>query len=154
MVLAYNTGKAGVDLSDVITAYSSPLRKTVKWYRKIAIDLLLKNSVVNAYILYVQVTGNKIGVVEFRKEIVKFLCCSSSANPITMVTPKRKCHELSEVQGHKHKIWRYCKSCYEANMKNEGCIVAKNKTKKVTTQCKECEGTPFLCLLCFNKLHT
>ncbi|XP_072401140.1 uncharacterized protein [Diabrotica undecimpunctata] len=126
MVLAYNTGKAGIGLSDVITAYPSPLRKTINCYRKIAKELLLNTLVVNAYILYVQVTDNKIGVVEYRKEIVKFLCCSSSANPIHLVTPKRKCHELSEVQGHKHKIGRYYKSCYEANMKNEGRIVAKN----------------------------
>lgn len=43
IIIDYNKGKGAVDLSDQMTSYCSPLRKTVKWYKKLAIDLLLKN---------------------------------------------------------------------------------------------------------------
>lgn len=38
MVVDYNLGKSSVDLSDQMIAYSSPLRKTLKWYKKLAIE--------------------------------------------------------------------------------------------------------------------
>ncbi|KAL6427155.1 hypothetical protein ACFW04_008657 [Cataglyphis niger] len=43
MIVDYNLGKSSVDLSDQMIAYSSPLKlthKTLKWYRKLAIELL------------------------------------------------------------------------------------------------------------------
>ncbi|KAL2751649.1 piggyBac transposable element-derived protein 4-like [Vespula maculifrons] len=36
MVIGYNTGKNAIDLSDYMSAYKNPLRKTIKWYRKLA----------------------------------------------------------------------------------------------------------------------
>ena len=47
-VLAYNRGKGSIDLSDQMTSYITTLRKGVKWYRKLAIELLLGMAVVNA----------------------------------------------------------------------------------------------------------
>ncbi|CAG4999425.1 unnamed protein product [Parnassius apollo] len=37
IILAYNEAKSSVDMSDQMTSYSSPLIKTVKWYKKLAI---------------------------------------------------------------------------------------------------------------------
>ncbi|KAL6417637.1 hypothetical protein ACFW04_011818 [Cataglyphis niger] len=45
MVVEYNLGKSSVDLSDQMVAYCSPLRKTIKWYRKLAIELLLNTCI-------------------------------------------------------------------------------------------------------------
>lgn len=52
MVVDYNVGKSSVDLSDQMAAYSSPFRKTIQWYRKLAIELLLNTCVVNSLMLY------------------------------------------------------------------------------------------------------
>ncbi|CAG5056959.1 unnamed protein product [Parnassius apollo] len=38
IILPYNQVKSAVDLSDQMSAYSTPLRKTVKWYRKHACE--------------------------------------------------------------------------------------------------------------------
>nr|CAH7723771.1 unnamed protein product [Callosobruchus chinensis] len=38
--IEYNKAKSSVDLSDQMASYDSALRKTVKWYRKIAIELI------------------------------------------------------------------------------------------------------------------
>ena len=51
-VLDYNNAKKGVDMSDQMSAYSTPLRRSTKWYRKVAIELLAGTSVVNAWVLY------------------------------------------------------------------------------------------------------
>ncbi|CAH1991606.1 unnamed protein product [Acanthoscelides obtectus] len=51
VVVDYNRGKSSVDLSDQMGSYSNPLRRSVKWCRKIAFELLLTTSMVNAFIL-------------------------------------------------------------------------------------------------------
>ena len=50
--LAYNKGKSGIDKSDQMALYATSLRKGVKWYHKLAIELLLGVAVVNAWTLY------------------------------------------------------------------------------------------------------
>nr|CAH7750053.1 unnamed protein product [Callosobruchus chinensis] len=50
-IIDYNAGKARIDLSDQLAAYSSPIRKSVRWYHKVAIELLMCTSVVNALFL-------------------------------------------------------------------------------------------------------
>jgi hypothetical protein len=53
LVIDYNEAKSSVDVSDQMAAYSNPLRKTLKWYKKVGFKLLLNTSVVNAWILYI-----------------------------------------------------------------------------------------------------
>lgn len=60
VVLDYNKAKAAVDMSDQMTSYSSPLRKTVKWYKKLAIELILNTSVVNSFIMFRETTKKKV----------------------------------------------------------------------------------------------
>lgn len=73
MILDYNNSKGSVDLSDQMGAYSSPLRKTVKWYRKLGIELLLNTAIVNAWIMYTKTKTTKMPIVEFRKSLVENL---------------------------------------------------------------------------------
>ena len=58
-VLAYNRGKGGIDLSDQMASYVTTLRKGVKWYRKLATELLLGMAVVNARVAYKEATKKK-----------------------------------------------------------------------------------------------
>jgi len=55
----YNTGKSYIDRSDQMSSYSSPLKKTIKWYKKVAFDILLSTTTVNALSLFKSVTKNK-----------------------------------------------------------------------------------------------
>ncbi|GBP12693.1 PiggyBac transposable element-derived protein 4 [Eumeta japonica] len=48
--ISYNKAKGAVDLSDQMTSYSSPLRKTVKWYKKLGMELILNTALVNAWV--------------------------------------------------------------------------------------------------------
>ena len=70
-ILYYNTAKKGVDYSDQMCAYYSPLRKTRKWYRKAAFELMLGTSMVNAYSLYNKYHNRgKMSIKKFRESII------------------------------------------------------------------------------------
>ncbi|XP_050315486.1 piggyBac transposable element-derived protein 4-like, partial [Anthonomus grandis grandis] len=69
MVVEYNAGKSAADLSDQLTAYQSPLRKSLKWYRKFAFKIILNTALVNAWIIYKQVTKENMPIVDFCKRI-------------------------------------------------------------------------------------
>lgn len=51
-VVDYNKGKSSIDLSDQMASYNSALRKTIKWYRKLAIEVLFGTSVVNSHYFF------------------------------------------------------------------------------------------------------
>lgn len=75
MVVDYNQNKQGIDVSDQLASYHSCLRKTVRWYHKVMIEVLLGTSVVNAMILYNEQRrpdGKKpVSITEFRELLCK-----------------------------------------------------------------------------------
>ena len=68
-IIAYNQEKAGIDLFDQMASYAMTLRKGVKWYRKPGIELLFGMSIVNAHVVYQELTGDKIKIKNFREMI-------------------------------------------------------------------------------------
>lgn len=51
-IIDYNSGKSAIDLSDQMASYHRALRRSVKWYRKVAFELILNTTVVNALYLH------------------------------------------------------------------------------------------------------
>lgn len=153
IVLDYNRAKGAVDLSDQMAAYSTPLRKSVKWYKKAGISLLLNTALVNALIIYQTVTGKKIQIVEFRKQVLKGLLTRSEQTSNENSRPRRMKHKLTKKDGPNKNNRRTCQQCYKENTKVMGRVLAKNKTKKVVTFCETCPNKPFLCFECFHKIH-
>jgi len=140
----YNTGKSYIDRSDQMSSYSTPLKKTIKWYKKVAFDILLSTSTVNALSLFKSVTKNKsITITTFKEEIIKQLLYKPNVpQPISpglkhlLVTTRQK---------------RMCKPCYAQKSENLGRIEAQNKTRKVFTYCEGCKLQ--MCKDCFIKKH-
>lgn len=52
-------------------AYNSSLRRGVKWYRKLAIELVCGAAIVNSHWLHQRVTNNKMSITKFREEVIK-----------------------------------------------------------------------------------
>lgn len=153
VVLDYNRVKGAVDLSDQLSSYSTPLRKSVKWYKKLGINLLLNTALVNALILYQAVTKKNANVTDFRKAIVREFCKDIVLENQDSQKPKRMKHKISRKDGKASKFRRLCSGCYKNNVDSKGRIYARNKTKKVNTYCQDCPGQPFMCFTCFNTLH-
>ena len=61
------------DLSDQMSAYNSPLKKTGKWYRKLASELFLNAAVVNVLVMFQNVRGRKMSITTFRKQLADVL---------------------------------------------------------------------------------
>ncbi|XP_025425482.1 piggyBac transposable element-derived protein 4-like [Sipha flava] len=73
VVVDYNTGKGYINLTDQLQSYHSALRKSLKWYRKIIIDLICNISVLNALSLFIGVSGQKMKIMKFREAIIEEL---------------------------------------------------------------------------------
>ncbi|XP_014476746.1 PREDICTED: piggyBac transposable element-derived protein 4-like isoform X2 [Dinoponera quadriceps] len=155
IIVDYNRGKAAVYLSDQMNAYNNPLCKSMKWYRKLAFELLLNTTVLNSYILYKDITKKNISITEFREKLAVHLtnCREEDIPSGSIATTSKKRHKHQKQPGKVSAVRKYCKLCYEKNAKQSGRAMARKMTKQVVTFCDTCEGQPFLCLPCFNKIH-
>ncbi|XP_046398660.1 piggyBac transposable element-derived protein 3-like [Ischnura elegans] len=157
-ILKYNEGKSSIDLSDQLSSYSTPLRRSLKWYRKVALELLLGTSVVNAYFIFNQICGSKMQIVKFRENLIGSLLGNESQgdrSPTSLTLPQtsRKrmaTHSFKKEEGGARINRKYCRGCYEKKQLGE---IEKNKVKKVTTYCDDCPKKPRFCLDCFHKHH-
>lgn len=154
VILDYNKSKESVDMSDQMGAYSSPLRKTLKWYRELAIELLLNTAVVNAWVMYNENKQSKSSVVHFRRALINYLTWPADSQEIIInERPKRLKHVLKLKEGKVRDTRRFCVQCYKDSAQEFGRKVAKNKAKKVSTYCVQCKGEPHFCLKCFDYVH-
>lgn len=156
MIIDYNEGKSYADLSDQMSPYVSPLRKTIKWYKRLAFEVLLNTSVVNAMIMFNNIKDTHISVLDFRKKIIMHLVACTDQNILlspTLNVQLKLRHEMQTKEGTARQARRQCRRCYEENVKKFGREFAKNRTVKVVTFCRDCDGMPHFCLPCFNDIH-
>ncbi len=60
IIVDYNKYKSFIDLSDQKKSYSSSIRRGIKLYRKLAIELLVDTAIVNVFILHQTVANQKL----------------------------------------------------------------------------------------------
>lgn len=159
-VLDYNAAKKGVDFSDQMGSYHSCVRKSLKWYQKIALELISSTLMVNAWVLYNlkanPTSGHKnLDLLAFQERVATGLVGKDPLHLVPTAQPKRKCHTLLEKEGQARAVRRRCTVCYKSNRaKNLSAKECDKITKQVTTYCEECPNNPFMCLKCFNASHT
>ena len=157
MIIDYNGGKGGVDVSDQLSSFSSSLRKTVRWYHKVAMELLLGTACVNAYLLYRSLPNSKkMTITEFRESIVESMLGLGEETGSTQATVSRK-HELQQTEvrdKRNRKIRKRCTYCYDEISKVKGSRKADRLATKMTTFCSACPKKPFMCLKCFTSKHS
>ena len=56
-----------------MSSYNSSLGKTIKWYCKISIELLLGTCLVNAHFLYKNINESALFITDFRERIIEKL---------------------------------------------------------------------------------
>lgn len=72
-IIYYNRGKGLIDVSDQISSYHTCLCKGVKWYRKIAFDIICNTELVNAFSLYKAFANNNKSITQFREDISLYM---------------------------------------------------------------------------------
>ena len=158
-VMAYKA-KKGVDVSDQYTTYYGQLRKSKKWNKKLAFELITGLSIVNAWVLYCQYFPTaKMSQVQFREALVYSLAGDEPENirpgrSSGVISGNRSQHILTEKDGPKRETRKRCRGCYEKISLSEGFQVAGNKARRINTFCSECENQPHLCVACFAEKHS
>jgi len=114
VIIDYNRGKGLIDVSDQIGAYHTCLRKGVKWYRKVAFDIICNTAVVNAFSLYKAVTNNNKSITQFREDIALDMVKKKEVNS----------QQTSTIIPHhtlvKDKKRARCYGCYRQCCREEG----------------------------------
>lgn len=142
-VIDYN--QAFEDLTDSSIGYSNCLKRGLKWYRKIAVELLLGSAMVNAFLLYKKIVGNQLSITNFREEVAKSLIKSKScSNPLD--TKDR--HFLLDLGT---SCRRRCTECYKQMSQRHGRIYASKKTFRSKYKCSSCDK--YYCVTCFTEVH-
>lgn len=89
-VVEYNKHKSYIDISgkisctfsslfefilffilDQMKSYNNSLRRGVKWYRKLAIELVVGSALVNAFIIHQSITNDKMSITKFREQVIE-----------------------------------------------------------------------------------
>ncbi|KAL7644748.1 UNVERIFIED_CONTAM: hypothetical protein RMT77_004561 [Armadillidium vulgare] len=152
-VIDYNKGKTGIDLSDQMASYATTLRKGVKWYRKLGLELLLGLSMVNAHYIYQYVTKKKLGIRQFRIKVTESLLkCEQTQR---YKSPKQKqTHMLKTQKNAANKtINRTCKHCYDRNAKCGGRNEAKKNLQNQITTAQDVLLMGKMCICARNALR-
>jgi len=141
VVIDYNTGKASIDLSDQMSSYSNPLRRSLKWYRKVALDGLLNIAVVNSLVLFNKVVNSNMSITNFRTSLVEQLIKKKTI----FINPPTIKHQLEKTGKSR------CFICYSVMSSEKGRKYAQSHSLKVQTKCLACNK--YYCTQCFIKDH-
>lgn len=116
VIVDFNAGKGFIELNDQIGSYHTSLRKSIKWYRKLIIDLICNISMLNAFSLYIGVTGEKMKIINFREAVIEGLLENEND-----ATREIKRQQISlEHQLDKSTKTSRCKTCYKLLAKTQG----------------------------------
>lgn len=149
-ICEYNSAKSFIDVSDQMSSYSTALRRSVKWFRKIAVELLTGTAIVNAWLLFrsTNETTSSIQITTFRENLCLHLLKNSSKPQNIDATDNSPNHVL--ITGEKR---ARCKFCYNKNKSEHDRKYAMAHSKQVLYICPACPGKPPICVECFFVIH-
>lgn len=124
----YNKNMGGIDKQDQMMSYYPSLRKTLFWYKKLAVhvfQLLLFNS----YILHQKYSGSKMNFYDFRlaviekllpvlseesnkRQVAKHIPTKIKTNDTGSRRPRKRCRVCSENKLRKDTVWE-CQACQD-----------------------------------------
>ena len=110
--------------------YSKPHRRTLKWYTKLALELLLNTSISNAMILYKQATKTEIKVSVFRMPVVIHLIQRHSLQPSIILIPQRLRHGMRKKEGQAYLALKFCRECHKKMLNSQDKKLLRIDTKK------------------------
>lgn len=149
----YNKMKIGIDISDQLTSYYTVLRKTIRWYHKVAIQLICGTSVVNAFILYKRNVDSRMSLQNFTEELVFSLTGVPRKNVNRKLSSRNHFFDETEDRPGQRRKRNRCRLCYRKKVAQNGRNYARKNTPQISTFCRVCPDKPFLCIKCFEEFH-
>lgn len=152
VIVDFNRIRSNVDLSNQAVKYYSPVRKSLKWYRKVVFQLL-NITVFNSWVIY-NMISKPMSITDFIKALLSCLLGNfNTAVGQNLGQLLAGTHRLINIpRKESRKIARKrCVSCYENIANAESVQEARKKAKRVSTECQQCNKA--YCLNCFNYRH-
>ena len=129
--------KCGIDYSDQMVSYATAIRKGIKWYGKLGIQLLLGISVVNVLTVYKIATKKDINIRIFRELLGATLLglSENTKNPCL----RRSQHNIAVRRNDPGRsIRRTCKLCYANKRRRTDRTKTRENLKETTIYCPNC----------------
>ena len=137
-----------------MVSYATTIGKSIKWYWKLALRLLLGTTIVNAHIVRQTATSKKIQIRKFRGILVYQWSDVSSENTAPddhRKKTKKVSHHLEIRKNQQGKpIRSMCTVCYEKKSRTVAREEARKNVKETGTYCSKCPKSAETCLECFN----
>lgn len=142
-IIQYNKFMGGIDLRDQLMSYYPVIRKTLRWYKKVAIHIL-HLYLHNAHSLFNKYSGRKLTLEQFRLAVLEKLLPTTTPSFTTNV--RNIGHvpvKIGLVNEQGRTLRKKCRTC------------TKKKIRKDTLyHCAACAEKPGLCLgECFVEYH-
>ena len=149
VIVDYNKGKQGADLSDQLSAYYTCLRRSEKWHQKVAFEMIFGISIVNAYLIYKEnFDPVRTTILQFRESLVRSLLhdvpyenLKPGPRERSTSQTKRKLadHKLEEKKGSTRNVGGRCTGCYAKGRTEQSREASNAAAKKVKTFCSDCD---------------
>ncbi|CAK1592150.1 unnamed protein product [Parnassius mnemosyne] len=145
-VIMYNETKKGIDYSDQMSSYYTTLKKGIKWWRKVIMELIFGTALINAWIVYNSINDdrNKMPKRLFVEQVIEAF--TKKDLDVDTEATANNAHHLEK--GSKK---RRCVGCYDKLRAFLTSREADKKVKKILTECTSCKK--YYCLTCFNEKH-
>ncbi|CAI6376264.1 unnamed protein product [Macrosiphum euphorbiae] len=117
MILDYNNTKQGIDVSDQLSSYYNPQRKSLVWYKKVAMELLFGITVVNSMIIFNKQVNKKLTLLSFTESLSRSILCTEVTDKSESVNIQKNIstHFLEQFDRQNGKIQRKrCHGCYSS----------------------------------------
>lgn len=151
IIMTYNKGKQGIDVSDQKSSYYSCLRKSLIWYKKVAVELICGVVIVNSCIIYNELhTKKPLRQLHFIEQLIRQIFEIQNTASIPATSSSHYLQEIPRKEDGKIRRKR-CHPCYNKNKEDRDSDFAAKHTKQVSTECQACEKA--YCLQCFNENH-
>ena len=137
-----------------MVSYATTIGKSIKWYWKLALRLLLGTAIVNAHIVQQTATSKEIQIRKFRQILVYQWSDVSSENtaPDDHRKKTKKVSRHLEIRKNQQgkPIRSMCTLCYEKKSQTVAREEARRNVKETETYCSKCPKSAETCLECFN----
>ncbi|XP_046671369.1 piggyBac transposable element-derived protein 4-like [Homalodisca vitripennis] len=144
-IVKYNAHMSGVDRADQMMSYHPCERKTIRWYKKIFIHVIMM-IMTNSHLLY-NTHNKKMNLYDFRLEVIKSLLPPPLVESPAQKRKRNEAHKLVKIAERDHNNRTKRKKCRQCT--NDG-----KHGVKTTFQCESCPDKPGLCMgQCFQAFH-
>ncbi|KAJ4425517.1 hypothetical protein ANN_27711 [Periplaneta americana] len=108
VIIDYNNSKAFSDISDQLKAYNTSLKRGIKWYRKLAIEMIF-GTIVNVHIIFSTVRKNKMIITRFKEILCEELLGMKNAENDEQIPNAN----IPENHVLKKLVRKRCEECYK-----------------------------------------